>query len=161
VNLSNVLISGMVHRLRERLKVPVIGSLQGDDIFLEFLPESYRRRAIDLISAHCSEMQGFIATSKYYADFMAEYLRIPQERIDVVHPGINLNGHGIPMPKVPLETPTPDAADAEDVPFTIGYFARICPEKGLHHLVDAFLRLRTMPDVPTCRLLVSGWLGQN
>ncbi len=148
INLSNVLISGMVHRLRERLKVPIIGSLQGDDIFLEMLPESYRKKAIDLISEHSKEMQGFIATSKYYADFMATYLRIPREKIDVVYPGINLKGHG-------------RASDRGETPFTIGYFARICPEKGLHHLVDAFLRLRAMPDVPRCRLAVSGWLGIN
>ena len=149
VNLSNVLIAGMVHRLRERLKVPVLGSLQGDDIFLEMLPESYRARAIDLISEHCQEMQGFIATSHYYADFMAGYLRIPRNRIDVVYPGINLKGHG---------PATPSQGQRE---FTIGYLARICPEKGLHNLVDAFLRLRAMPNVPRCQLRVSGWLGDN
>jgi glycosyltransferase involved in cell wall biosynthesis len=152
INLSNVLISGMAHRLRERLKVPVIGTLQGDDIFLEMLPPSYRTKAIDLISAHCREMQGFIATSKYYADFMAGYLRIPRERIDVVYPGINLKGHGIAAPHQEITA---------DRPLTIGYFARICPEKGLHHLVDAFLHMRSMPDAPRCRLLISGWLGKN
>ncbi len=96
INLSNVLISGMVPRLRERLKVPVLGSLQGDDIFLEMLPESHRKQAIELISTHCQEMEGFIATSRYYADFMSGYLRIPREKIDVVYPGINLKGYGRP-----------------------------------------------------------------
>src|SRR5262249_21976488 len=43
----------------------------------------------------------------------------------------------------------------------IGYFARICPEKGLHHLVEAFRLLRKQPDAPPCRLHVSGWLGEN
>jgi glycosyltransferase involved in cell wall biosynthesis len=38
----------------------------------------------------------------------------------------------------------------------IGYFARICPEKGLHNLVDAFIRLRG-----GYRLRISGWLGEN
>jgi glycosyltransferase involved in cell wall biosynthesis len=149
INLSNVLISGMVHQLRDRLKVPVIGSLQGDDIFLEMLPLSYRRQAIDLIKSHCQEMQGFIATSAYYADFMADYLGIPRERIDVVYPGINLQGHSLP------------SASAGRKTLTIGYFARVCPEKGLHHLVDAFIRLRALPEAPACQLRVSGWLGDN
>ena len=39
-------------------------------------------------------MDGFIATSRYYADFMAGYLGIPRERIHVVYPGLNLAGHG-------------------------------------------------------------------
>jgi glycosyltransferase involved in cell wall biosynthesis len=149
VILSNVLISGMVHRIRARLKVPVIGTLQGDDIFLEMLPERYRAQAIDLISAHAKEMQGFIATSRYYADFMSEYLRIPRERFNVVHPGLNLKGHAL-IEKPPSTEPP-----------TIGYFARICPEKGLHNLIDAFIKLRAMPETPAYRLRVSGWLGQN
>jgi glycosyltransferase involved in cell wall biosynthesis len=148
VILSNLLISGMVHRIRERLKVPVIGTLQGDDVFLEMLPVRFRDQAIDLISAHAKEMQGFIATSRYYADFMSEYLRIPRERFDVVYPGLNLKGHGL------IEKP------ASAAPLTIGYFARICPEKGLHHLVDAYIKLRSMPDTPAYRLRVSGWLGK-
>src|SRR5437879_11808208 len=30
INLTNVILSGMVHELRARLKVPILGSLQGD-----------------------------------------------------------------------------------------------------------------------------------
>ena len=41
-------------------------------------------------------MDGFIATSGYYADFMSGYLGIPRERIHVVYPGLNLRGHGGP-----------------------------------------------------------------
>jgi glycosyltransferase involved in cell wall biosynthesis len=153
INLTNVILAGMVPRLRERLKVPILGSLQGDDVFLEMLPEPHRTKAIDLISGHCSQMQGFIATSRYYADFMSEYLRIPREKIHVVHPGLNLKGHGINEPR--------PSGSAPAIPFTIGYFARICPEKGLHHLIDAFCLLKETPGLPPVRLLVSGWLGAN
>src|SRR5207237_1826327 len=99
INLTNVILSGMVHHLRDRLQVPILGSLQGDDIFLEMLPEPHRSKAIDLISQHCQEMQGFIATSRSYADFMSGYLRIPREKIHVVHPGLNLQGHCMNEPR--------------------------------------------------------------
>ena len=164
VNITNVILSGMVPRLRERLKVPILGSLQGDDIFLEMLPEPHRSKAIDLISKHCQEMQGFIATSRYYADFMSEYLRIPRAKIHVVYPGLNLKGHGgahlSPLSPV-LGGEGSGVRGSGTTPFTIGYFARICPEKGLHHLIDAFCVLKRMPDVPPCQLHVSGWLGEN
>jgi glycosyltransferase involved in cell wall biosynthesis len=141
--------------------VPVLGSLQGDDIFLEMLPKPHRTKAIELISAHCREMQGFIATSRYYADFMSGYLRIPREKIEVVHPGLNLKGHGRTEPEA-LAKDAPSLAKASgSEPATIGYFARICPEKGLHHLIDAFIRLKAMPGTPPCRLRVSGSLGEN
>jgi glycosyltransferase involved in cell wall biosynthesis len=146
---DNVLLSGLVHPLRERLKVPVLATLQGDDIFLDALPSHPRQVALQLVSDHCREIDGFIATSRYYADFMAGYLQIPRERIEVVHPGLNLKGHGEPRP------------DRTGTPFTIGYFARICPEKGLQNLVEAFCRLRRLPGAAPAKLRVSGWLGGN
>jgi glycosyltransferase involved in cell wall biosynthesis len=149
VVLTNALLSGMVHEIKQQLRVPVLCTLQGDDIFLEALPEAFRAQCIQLIHDHCREIDGFIATSRYYADFMAGYLSIPRERFHIVYPGLNLSGHGGPLP--PREKP----------PFVIGYFARICPEKGLHHLVEAFRLLRKQTDAPPCRLHVSGWLGES
>ncbi|HMF13210.1 MAG TPA: glycosyltransferase family 4 protein [Gemmataceae bacterium] len=149
VCLTNALISGMVHEIKRQVGVPVLCTLQGDDIFLEALPEAFRSKAIGLIRDHCREIDGFIATSVYYADFMAGYVGIPRERFHVVYPGLNLAGHGGPLP--PRQRP----------PYVIGYFARICPEKGLHHLVEAFRILKQSPGVPQCRLHVSGSLGAN
>jgi glycosyltransferase involved in cell wall biosynthesis len=147
--LTNALLSGMVHEIKQQLRVPVLCTLQGDDVFLEALPEAFRAQCIQLIRDHCREIDGFIATSRYYADFMAGYLSIPRERFHVVYPGLNLAGHGGPRPA------------RDKPPFVIGYFARICPEKGLHCLVEAFRLLRNQPDAPPCRLHVSGWLGEN
>ena len=147
--LTNVLLSGLAQRLRQELRVPMIGMLQGDDIFLEALPDGARSVAKVLIRENCAAFAGFIATSRCYADFMADYLKLARERIDVVYPGINLQGHGGPRP------------DTSGRPFTIGYFARICPEKGLHLLIEAYRLLKQMPGTPPTRLRVSGWLGEN
>lgn len=149
VNLTNVLLTGLVHELKERLQVPVLATLQGDDIFLEALPDKQRAEALALIRDHCRKVDGFIATSRYYADFMAGYLKIPRQRVHVVYPGLNLAGHGGVTPNHPEPT------------FTIGYFARICPEKGLHVLADAFALLQANARDLQCRLHVSGWLGEH
>jgi glycosyltransferase involved in cell wall biosynthesis len=119
--------------------------LQGDDIYLESLPERYRSEAKRLITEHCREMDGFIATSSYYADFMAEYLSIPRP-----HRGRAARA----QPRRPRWPRTP----RNDRPLTVGYFARICPEKGLHVLVEAFRILR---QTLACRLRVGGWLGDS
>jgi glycosyltransferase involved in cell wall biosynthesis len=149
VHLTNVLLSGIVHEIKAHLRVPVLGMLQGDDVFLEALPPEVRDQALELIRAHCREMDGFVATCGYYADFMAKYLQIPREKVDVVYPGLNLQGHGGLQP----------ARDGTS--FTVGYFARICPEKGLHLLAQAFRLLAQMPGQGKCLLRVSGWLGAN
>ncbi len=148
VHLTAALLSGLVHEMKRRLRVPVLCSLQGDDLFLESLPVSHRSRCLALVRVHCREIDGFVATSTYYADFMAEYLHIPRARIHVVHPGLNLAGHGLARPE-------------QQRPFTVGYFARICPEKGLHVLTEAFRLFKQTPGTESCRLHVSGWLGGN
>jgi glycosyltransferase involved in cell wall biosynthesis len=148
INLTNALIAGIVHEVKRQTNCPILCTLQGDDIYLEALPEPHRERCLELIREHCRAFDGFLATSTYYADFMAGYFAIRRERIHVVYPGLNLAGHGGAI------------AAREGVP-TIGYFARICPEKGLHILAEAFRILRQTPGAPACRLRVSGWLGEN
>jgi glycosyltransferase involved in cell wall biosynthesis len=143
--LTNVLLSGLIPPLKEEFHVPIVGTLQGDDIFLDALPQPIRDQAKALVRDNCSACDRFIATCTAYADYMAKDLGLPRAKIDVVYPGITLKGYG----RQPGERP-----------FTIGYFARICPEKGFHLLVDAFIELRRrMPDRPV-RLRVSGYLGE-
>lgn len=149
INLTNVLLSGVVGEIKRQVGAPVVASLQGDDVFLESLPLDFRKQALDLIRQNARAIDGFIATSRYYADFMADYLAVPRERIAVVHPGLNLAGYELP------------SVTSKDKVCTIGYFARICREKGLHVLAEAFHILRAMPGVRRCRLRVSGWLGEN
>src|SRR5215471_15034831 len=48
VVLTNALLSGVVPELRRALGVPVFVTLQGDDIFLDELPEAERQRAAEL-----------------------------------------------------------------------------------------------------------------
>lgn len=55
VILSNALLSGVLPELKRKLKAPILVTLQGDDIFLEALPEADRRKCIELIRAQrCS-----------------------------------------------------------------------------------------------------------
>jgi len=149
VVLTNALLSGIIPELERQLSMPVCVTLQGDDIFLDALPEADRRRCIELIRENCKSVSGFICISHYYADYMAGYLGIPRKKMHVVYPGLNLAGHGGSRP---IRT---------EHPLTIGYFARICPEKGFHNIVDAFIALRQIPGIPPVKLKAGGWLGEN
>jgi glycosyltransferase involved in cell wall biosynthesis len=149
---SNALLSGIIPEVKRRLGVPVLVTLQGDDIFLDALPDGYRKECVELIRRNGRAVDGYICTSGYYADYMSGYLGLPRDRIHVVYPGLNLAGHGGPRPAHP-----PDPAR----PLVIGYFARVCPEKGFHNLVDAYIELRKTPGAPPCRLRASGWLGEG
>jgi len=146
VLLTNVLLSGLAPAIRGQLGVPVVATLQGDDVFLDALSTDDRRQAVELIRSNAQSVAGLIATSADYADHMAEYLNLPRKSIDVVYPGIRVEPYVSDRP-------------ARGGPAVIGYFARIAPEKGLHRLADAFIALRRRPGLDHVRLRVSGWLG--
>jgi len=43
----------------------------------------------------------------------------------------------------------------------IGYLARLAPEKGLHHLIDAFIDIRSRESGKQARLHIAGWEGDQ
>ena len=150
VQLTNSMFVGFAKQLKKALDVPVVCAFQGEDIFLEALIEPYKSHALELLQARISDVDGFIAPCEYYADFMAKYLNIPMERINVVKLGLNLDGHGVNH-----------GQPIGDAPFVIGYLARICPEKGLHLLIDAFHQLTQREDGDQIRLRVAGYLSRR
>lgn len=146
INLPYTLLISLAAPLRRALKRPICCTLQGEDLFLEGLAEPYRTLSIDLIRANVQHVDTFIAVSEYYAGFMPGYLGIPEEKMRVVPLGINTEGY--------------TARDSgRRSPFTIGYFARVAPEKGLHVLAEAFKRMCDHDDFKDARLEVAGYLG--
>ena len=146
VNLPYTLLIGLAEPLRRALGVPICCTLQGEDLFLDGLGEPYRQQSMDLIRAASTHVDAFLPVSRYYYDFMPGYLGIPAGKMRLVPLGINLEGY----------TPRPPRRDG---PFTIGYFARVAPEKGLHVLADAYRRLRTRPGLGASRVVAAGYLA--
>lgn len=146
INLPNSLLISLAGPIKRALGRPVYCTLQGEDLFLSGLEDSYRNRALELIRANVEFVDGFIAVSDYYADFMSDYLGIPEEKIHVVPLGINVEG---------FEAKQRTASDV----FKIGFFARVAPEKGLHVLCEAYRLLRSRTDSPKARLEVAGYLA--
>jgi glycosyltransferase involved in cell wall biosynthesis len=147
--LTNALLSGIVPEVKRQLGIPVLTTLQGDDVFLDALPTDARRVCLDEICRNDRATDGYISTSRDYADHMAGYLGVSRDKVHVVHPGINLKGHGGPRPERAGEPPV------------VGYFARICPEKGFHNAVDAFIYMRNNPSSPPAKLRAAGWMGDH
>jgi glycosyltransferase involved in cell wall biosynthesis len=147
INLSNILIAGCVPEIKQRLRVPVLVTLQGDDLFLEELTEPYKQQALAEIRRVAEHVDGFIVFSRYYADFMSGYLGLDRQKFHVVPLGLSLADYANP------------ALPRSGGPPTVGFLARICPEKGFHLLVDAFMELAKRPGMEQARLHAAGWLG--
>ena len=145
VNLPYALLLGLAEPLRRELGVPICCTLQGEDLFLDGLGAPYRQQALDLIAGASAHVDAFLPVSRYYLDFMPGYLGVPPEKMHLVPLGINMEGF----------EPRPAPADR---PFTIGYLARVAPEKGLHVLCEAYRVLRSTPGIGPSRLRAAGYL---
>lgn len=148
VQVANSMLLGIAGEIKRRLDVPVVSALTGEDIFLDQLPEAHRSAVIDEIRRRAADTDAFIATSEYYAGAMSEVLGLPVKAIDVVHLGINLDFIG---------TGHRERRESDDL--VVGYMARICPEKGLHLLLDALHSIfLERPELPI-RARVAGYVG--
>ena len=151
VMMTNLLIGGCIPSIKKELDVPVVVTLQGDDIFLDELRSPYRQQAIDLMRGLVTHVDGFLVNSEFYAERMGELLEIPREKIHLVPLGIDTTDF----------QSLAGSSPAEGRPLTVGYLARLAPEKGLHLLVDAFLELHQMPGMDQVHLRIAGWLGEH
>ena len=151
---SNILIGGCIPDIQRELGAQAVVTLQGDDIFLDSIPDPYRSQALEEIHRLGSNVDLFITHSHFYKDFMSDYLRIPSDRIHVTPLAIDTRD---------FESLSSSEHNSESQPqddtLTLGYLARLAPEKGLHQLVDAFIQIHRRGNLPTCRLKIAGWLG--
>ena len=145
--LSNAMLTGVARRLKQALERPVVVTLQGEAPFLDALPQPYADRAWDTLRELSAQIDAFIPVSTSYGELMRKRLGAPAERFHVVQNGLDLDDLGT--------EPSPIAARR---PPTIGYLARMCRQKGLDTLVEAFLILKERGSIPGLRLRVAGVL---
>ncbi|MFH1417185.1 MAG: glycosyltransferase family 4 protein [Planctomycetota bacterium] len=160
VHLPNLLLIGLASELRRQLRIPVVCALAGEDVFTDKLPEPYYSQVLRLIQAAADEVDAFIAPTKYYAQHAIEHFNLPADRVHVVPLGIRLDDIPPHEPRglLPQQASAARAGDDTDGdrPFTIGYLARVSPDKGLHVLSEAFAILRR--EGRKCRLAAAGYL---
>ena len=143
--LSNALLLGLAPRLKEVLHVPIVCLLAGEDSFLDSLPEPHRAASWQAASDRARQVDCLMPPSRYYGDLMSGRLHLQPDRVQVVYTGISLEGY----------SPAPTLPD----PPVLGYFARLCKEKGLPTLVEAFIQLKKRDRIKRLRLKVGGGLS--
>jgi len=148
--LSNALLIGMARRLRAELGVPVVCLLQGEEPYLDSLPEAQRAPAWQLLAERAADLDAWIAPSRWNADRLSARLRLKPDRVHVVPNGISLDGYQVRIQKSEIRnTKAP----------VLGFFARMCRDKGLDTLVEAFIHLKNRGSVPRLKLHLGGGCG--
>ncbi|MDF1813823.1 MAG: glycosyltransferase family 4 protein [Verrucomicrobiales bacterium] len=145
--LTNLLVGGSIPALKRELGIPVYVTLQGDDVFLDELVEPWQSQVLTAMKSLATQVDGFITFSEFYRDRMVDLLDIDPAKFRITPLGIDTSDFDS----------VAQSRKAKEPGKNLGYFARICPEKGFDLIVSAFLKLAEQDN--DWRLSAGGWLS--
>lgn len=142
IHISNALLLGLAHRIKERLNVPIVCSLQDEDVWVDAMKPAFQDQIWKLMSEKAKDVDHFIAVSDFFADVMQQRMKLPSEKIQSLYLGVDPADYNY--------IPTQDKGR------NIGYISRMCHENGFDILVDAFIQLKKKIGFDDVKLIVTG-----
>ncbi len=142
VHISNALLLGLAHRLHEKIGVPVVCSLQDEDVWVDVMKPGFQARVWKLMAEKAEWVDAFVAVSKYFGDMMKERIKIPDHKLHQVYLGVDPEEY--------------DYVPVNQKPRSIGYISRMCKENGFDIAIDAFILLKKNPEFKDVKLVVTG-----
>jgi glycosyltransferase involved in cell wall biosynthesis len=142
IHLSNALLLGLARRIKQKLNIPVVCSLQDEDVWVEVMKPSYREKVWKLMTERAKDVDCFISVSDFFAKQILTWMDIPVEKIKTVHLGV----------------------DPQDYKFVsqsqkkreIGFISRMNHDNGLNILIDAFIELKKHKRFDDVHLHITG-----
>ncbi len=142
VHISNALLLGLAHRIKERLNVKIVCSLQDEDVWVDAMQPAFQDQIWNLMSEKAKFVDLFIGVSHFFSNVMQKRMALPVEKIKSLYLGVDPDDYEF-MPTIEKKR-------------NIGYISRMCPENGLDILVDAFIQLKKRAGFEDVRLLLTG-----
>jgi glycosyltransferase involved in cell wall biosynthesis len=142
VHLSNALLLGLAKRLKEKLKVPVVCTLQDEDVWVDVMTDQSRKVVWNLMAENSAYVDRFISVSQYFAQVVSQKMNLSPEKISSIHIGVDPNDYTY--------------INSAEKKRSIGYLSRMCHENGMDILVDAFILLKKLKGYEEVKLIITG-----
>ncbi|MDR3250451.1 MAG: glycosyltransferase family 4 protein [Tannerella sp.] len=140
IHLSSSLVIGIAKEIKKETGIPVVCSLQDEEVWIDGLQEVFARAAWKGIGENMQYVDAFVASSRFYKQIAER--QFPQIKpVHVVYPG--------------LDTAKYASEHYPDYP-TVGFFYRMNELNGLHILARAFAKLKEKGAVPNLKLRIGG-----
>ena len=140
IHLSSTLLLGIAKTIRQHFTIPIVCSVQDEEVWIDTLKEKDANIAWQGISENIHYIDRFVTTSEFYREIIKK--RIPQiSQIEVIYPGIDREKYA--SENYPTEP-------------TIGFFYRMNRLNGLDILADAFVILKKRNSIPNLKLKIGG-----
>ncbi|MEA3445262.1 MAG: glycosyltransferase family 4 protein [Bacteroidota bacterium] len=142
IHISNALLLGLAHKLKEKLDVPIVCSLQDEDVWVDVMETKFRDKVWKLMSEKANDIDKFISVSDYYAGISIDRMDLPKEKIQTIHLGVEPDEYIF--------------MNSAEKPRNIGYISRMCHSNGLDILLDAFIDLKKKNEFHDVQLHLTG-----
>src|SRR4030042_6466415 len=142
IHLSHGLLLGLAHRLKERMNVPVICSLQDEDVWVDVMKQQARDEVWELMHEKAPYVDAFVAVSNDYASVMKEKMRIPPEKIETLYLGVDPTSY--------------QEVHKQARERNIGFLSRMNYDNGLDILVEAYIILKKQNGFEDVKLIMTG-----
>ncbi|MDX1284721.1 MAG: glycosyltransferase family 4 protein [Draconibacterium sp.] len=144
IHISNALLLGLAKRLKEKTGVPVVCSLQDEDVWVDAMQPQFQKRIWDLMHERAKDVDALVAVSNYFADEMQIRMDIGDEKVHTFYLGVDAEDY----PFIPVK----------EKPRNVGYFSRMCHNDGFDFVVDAFIDLKKRPGFEDVKFIATGGL---
>lgn len=142
IHLSNALLLGLAKKLKERLRVPLVCSLQDEDVWVDVMSESNREKVWQLMGNKSADIDAFVSVSHYFTALAKEKMQLPEDKLHTLHLGVAPDEYNF--------------INSAEKPRSIGFLSRMCEENGLDILIDAFIMLKSDSHNHDVKLYLSG-----
>jgi len=142
IHLSNALLLGLAHKLKEKINAPVVCSLQDEDVWVDVMRPEFREKVWGLMHEKSKHVDLFIAVSNYYASVSQVKMQLPSDKIETLYLGVDPETYS-EVSNLPRER-------------NIGYLSRMNFDNGLDILVDAFILLKKQKGFEDVKLFMTG-----
>jgi glycosyltransferase involved in cell wall biosynthesis len=142
IHISNALLLGLAKRLKEKIGVPVLCSLQDEDVWIDPMQPQFQRKIWNLMHERSNDVDALVSVSHFFSGVMKQKMNLPDEKVKVIHLGVDVNDYKYISPK--------------EKERNVGYISRMCHKDGFDIVVDAFIELKKKPGFDDVKLIATG-----
>ena len=142
IHISNALLLGLAKRLKEKTGVPVLCSLQDEDVWVDAMHPQFQQKIWDLMHERAEDVDALVAVSNFFAETMKKLMNLRDEKMHTFYLGVDADDYQF----IPVK----------EKPRNIGYISRMCHENGFDIVVDAFIELKKKPGFENVKLIATG-----
>lgn len=142
IHISNALLLGLARRLKEKIGVPILCTLQDEDVWIDPMQPQFQKKIWDLMHERAEDVDMLVSVSDYFAGLMKKRMNLSDDKITTIHLGVDAKDY--------------QYLSIKEKERNVGYISRMCHKDGFDIVVDAFIELKKKPGFEDVKLIATG-----